>query len=144
MCEKAVGPERSCTFRSGRMILQQPVEREQMKKLLETGRTDLLNGFVSKKGRRFKAYLVKTPDGKVGFEFQPRPERASSGRTGRGMAPPAATGESASAAAPAAPKPSVVSRRTTARRSAAAGKAPTKASPAAGAKSPPKPRRKAA
>src|SRR5262245_18907535 len=75
-CEKAVGPARNCGFRSGRMILQQPVERGQMKKLLATGRTDLLNGFVSKKGRRFKAFLVKTPDGKVGFEFQPRKEKA--------------------------------------------------------------------
>jgi DNA topoisomerase-3 len=71
-CEKAVGPARSCDFRSGRIILQQPVEREQMKKLLATGRTDLLTAFVSKKGRRFKAFLVKTPDGKIGFEFQAR------------------------------------------------------------------------
>jgi DNA topoisomerase III len=72
VCEKAVGPERRCDFRSGRLILQQPVEREQMKKLLESGRTDLLTGFVSKKGRKFKAFLVKQPDGKIGFEFQPR------------------------------------------------------------------------
>jgi DNA topoisomerase-3 len=72
VCEKAVGAQRSCDFRSGRMILQQPIEREQMKKLLETGRTDLLTGFVSKKNRKFKAFLVKQPDGKVGFEFQPR------------------------------------------------------------------------
>ncbi|HZM36080.1 MAG TPA: topoisomerase C-terminal repeat-containing protein, partial [Burkholderiales bacterium] len=71
-CEKAVGPERACDFRSGRMILQQPIEREQMKKLLESGRTDLLAAFVSKKGRRFKAFLVKQTDGKIGFEFQPR------------------------------------------------------------------------
>jgi DNA topoisomerase-3 len=75
-CEKAVGPQRGCDFRSGRMILQQPIEREQMKKLLETGRTDLLTGFVSKKGRRFKAFLVKTPDGKIGFEFQARAKPA--------------------------------------------------------------------
>jgi DNA topoisomerase-3 len=74
-CEKAVGPKRSCDFRSGRMILQQPIEREQMKKLLETGRTELLTSFVSKKGRRFKAFLVKQPDGKIGFEFQPRPAK---------------------------------------------------------------------
>ena len=46
-----------------------------MRKLLATGRTDLLTGFVSKKGRRFKAYLVKTPDGKIGFEFQARPAK---------------------------------------------------------------------
>jgi DNA topoisomerase-3 len=75
-CEHAVGPERRCDFRSGRMILQQPIEREQMHKLLASGRTDLLTGFVSKKGRRFKAFLVKNPDGKIGFEFQPRKEKA--------------------------------------------------------------------
>src|SRR5437899_2130250 len=72
VCENALGPKRSCDFRSGRVILQQPVEREQMKKLLATGRTDLLTGFVSKKRRSFKAFVVKTPDSKVGFEFQPR------------------------------------------------------------------------
>jgi DNA topoisomerase-3 len=72
VCEKAVGPARSCDFRSGKMILQQPVERAQMQKLLATGRTDLLTQFVSRKGRRFKAYLVKTPEGKVGFEFEAR------------------------------------------------------------------------
>ena len=49
----------AATSAPARMILQQPIEREQMKKLLATGRTDLLTGFVSKKGRRFKAFLVK-------------------------------------------------------------------------------------
>ncbi len=86
-CEKAVGPPKSCDFRSGRMILQQPIEREQMQKLLATGRTDLLNGFVSKKGRRFKAFLVKNPDGKIGFEFQARqaktPEEKPAKKPGR-------------------------------------------------------------
>jgi DNA topoisomerase-3 len=78
VCEKAVGPARSCDFRSGKMILQQPVERAQMQKLLATGRTDLLTQFVSRKGRRFKAYLVKTAEGKVGFEFEARaPKQAA-------------------------------------------------------------------
>jgi DNA topoisomerase-3 len=92
-CENAVGPKRSCDFRSGRMILQQPIERQQMKKLLETGRTDLLTGFVSKKGRRFKAFLVKQPDGKIGFEFQPRAAKEKAEKTSeekptrRGSAP---------------------------------------------------------
>jgi len=72
LCEKSVGPRRSCDFRSGRLILQQPVERAQMEKLLATGRTDLLTGFMSRKNRKFKAFLVKTPGGKIGFEFQPR------------------------------------------------------------------------
>ena len=75
VCEKSVGPQRSCDFRSGRMILQQPVERAQMQKLLATGRTDLLTNFMSRKNRKFKAFLVKTPAGKIGFEFLPRAEK---------------------------------------------------------------------
>jgi DNA topoisomerase-3 len=75
VCEKSVGPQRGCDFRSGRIILQQPVEREQMQKLLATGRTDLLTNFMSKKNRKFKAFLVKTPQGKIGFEFLPRAEK---------------------------------------------------------------------
>ena len=75
VCEKSVGPQRSCDFRSGRMILQQPVEPAQMQKLLATGRTDLLTNFMSKKNRKFKAFLVKTPQGKIGFEFLPRAEK---------------------------------------------------------------------
>jgi DNA topoisomerase III len=71
VCEKAVGVDRSCDFRSGKLILQQPVERAQMHKLLATGRTDLLTGFISKKGRKFKAYLAKG-DERVVFEFEPR------------------------------------------------------------------------
>ena len=46
VCEKAVGPEKTCDFRSGRIILQRPIERAQMQKLLATGKTDLLQ-FVS-------------------------------------------------------------------------------------------------
>jgi DNA topoisomerase III len=73
ICEKATGPARTCDFRSGRIILQQEISVEQMKKLLSTGRTDLLVDFVSNKSRRkFKAFLVKQPDGKIGFEFMQR------------------------------------------------------------------------
>jgi len=76
VCEKAVGPEKTCDFRSGKVILQQEVSREQMTKLLDAGRTDLLDGFVSSRtNRKFKAYLVRQPDGKIGFEFEPRPEK---------------------------------------------------------------------
>ncbi len=70
VCERAVGEGRTCDFRSGRTILQRPIDRAQMTKLLETGKTDLLQ-FVSARTRRpFSAYLVKQPDGKVGFEFE--------------------------------------------------------------------------
>jgi len=73
VCEKSVGPSKSCDFRSGKVILQQAVEVEQMKKLLATGRTDLLRDFVSTRTRRkFSAFLVRGTDGKVGFEFEKR------------------------------------------------------------------------
>lgn len=73
VCEHSVGAARSCDFRSGKLILQQPVEPEQMQKLLREGRTDLLRGFVSARTRRkFSAYLVRDQDGKVGFEFEAR------------------------------------------------------------------------
>jgi DNA topoisomerase-3 len=80
ICEKAVGPEKSCDFRSGKIILQQPIEPEQMQKLLEAGRTDLLKGFVSSRTKRkFSAFLVRQPDGKVGFEFEPRAVKPKAG-----------------------------------------------------------------
>jgi DNA topoisomerase-3 len=77
VCSKAVPtaaqPTPSCTFKSGKIILQQPVEREQMTKLLETGKTDLLDKFVSMRTRRaFKAHLAWDKEaGKVNFEFAP-------------------------------------------------------------------------
>ncbi|WP_347247921.1 DNA topoisomerase III [Zoogloea sp.] len=77
VCEKSVGPDKSCDFRSGKIILQQPIEREQMHKLLDTGRTDLLRGFVSSRTKRkFSAFLVRGEDGKVGFEFEKKEPKA--------------------------------------------------------------------
>lgn len=78
VCEKSVGPDRNCDFRSGKVILQQPIEREQMEKLLTQGKTDLLTRFVSSRTKRpFKAFLAKKDDNTVGFEFEPRPEKKS-------------------------------------------------------------------
>ncbi len=73
VCENAVG-QATCDFKSGKIILQQPIAPEQMSKLLETGKTDLLENFVSNKTRRkFKAFLSwDAKAGKVGFEFEPR------------------------------------------------------------------------
>jgi DNA topoisomerase III len=74
ICEKATGSRiaRTCDFRSGRTILQRTIERAQMEKLLASGKTDLLQ-FVSARTRRsFQAFLVRQPDGKIGFEFEKR------------------------------------------------------------------------
>ena len=77
VCEKAVvhgqQAEPSCDFKTGQVILQQVIERDQIIKLLETGKTDMLEKFISNKTRRpFKAMLRWDPEaGKVGFEFAP-------------------------------------------------------------------------
>jgi DNA topoisomerase-3 len=77
VCEHTVGTHVTCDFKSGKIILQQAVSHEEFTKLLATGKTSLLQGFVSNKTRRaFKAYLAWDPkEGKVSFEFEPRPER---------------------------------------------------------------------
>lgn len=80
VCENAVGEQRTCEFSTGKIILRQPVEREQMVKLLADGKTDLLPQFVSSRtGRRFKAFLA-LQQGKVGFEFEPRPARKTAAK----------------------------------------------------------------
>ena len=83
ICEKATGAEKTCTFRTGKIILQQEISPEQVRKLLAEGRTDLLTKFISKKNNRaFKAFLV-VKDGGTAFEFPPR---AAKGR-GKGGTP---------------------------------------------------------
>ena len=80
VCDRSIGAEKECTFRMGRTILQRAIPRDQVVKIAETGKTDLIDGFVSKKGRKFKAFLVL--DGKkVGFEFEPRAPKAEGGES---------------------------------------------------------------
>ena len=91
VCDKSVPtleqPTPSCDFKTGQVILQQPIEREQMVKLLETGKTDLLDKFVSMRTRRaFKAMLSwDGAAGKVNFEFAPSkfpPRKPAASKTG--------------------------------------------------------------
>ena len=102
VCERAVAQPKACDFRSGKVILQQPIEPEQMRKLLATGRTDLLQNFVSSRTRRkFKAYLVRGEDGKIGFEFEKRDPAKTAARPSAGKkaaAPRAAPAQAATVA----------------------------------------------
>ncbi len=89
-CEKAVGPNKTCDFRTGKVILQQEIEPTQIRKLLSEGRTELLTGFVSSRTRRkFKAYLKRGDDGKVGFEFEARKPKAGDDQATNGKKVPA-------------------------------------------------------
>ena len=99
VCENSVAKPKTCDFRSGRIILQQEILPEQMVKLLNDGKTDLMPGFISQRTRRpFKAFLVNK-GGKVSFEFEERKAKAPP----KGKAKPEAEVEEDETAAPAKP-----------------------------------------
>ena len=122
VCEKAVPTAAqatpSCDFKSGQVILQQPVAPEQMRKLLQEGKTDVLDKFVSNRTRRsFKARLAWSADeGKVIFEFEPR--------EGGRQYPARKTAATATAAKTAAKTATKTGTRKTATAKAAPAKAP--------------------
>ena len=135
VCERSVPtagqPTPSCDFKTGQVILQQPVMREQMAKLLETGKTDLLDKFVSMRTRRpFKAFLAWNKDeNKVAFEFAPSkfpPRKPAAGKT-PGVKEPAApyaagktAGKTAAKTASKTAAKKVPAKKTPARKAAAA------------------------
>ncbi|MDA7418496.1 DNA topoisomerase III [Xenophilus arseniciresistens] len=124
VCEHAVPTAAqatpSCDFKTGQIILQQPVDEAQVHKLLTEGKTDLLDKFVSMRTRRtFKAFLVwNKEESKVTFEFEPRTSKF----------PPRKT----AAAAPA--KKTAAAKKAPAAKKAAAPKAPRKAAAGTGLK----------
>src|SRR4030095_14712551 len=75
ICEDSQADRKPCKFKLSKTILVRQIPKEQAQKLLTTGKTDLLGGFISKRGRPFSAYL-KLEDGKVGFEFPEKPAPA--------------------------------------------------------------------
>jgi len=85
ICERAAAAPKKCTFRISKTILHRTIPKEQVQKLITTGKTDLLSKFISKKGRPFSAHL-KLDNGKVGFEFAEKNSRAKKPRT-RKVAP---------------------------------------------------------
>jgi DNA topoisomerase-3 len=135
VCDQSIGAEKTCEFRTGKTILQRSIPREEIVKLSETGRTNLIAGFVSKKGRKFAAYL-KLDGKKVGFEFEPREPKAPKaggaegegstvkrGRFGKPLKPNLTT----DAVADAVEKKSAKAAKVTKLKKAPAKKAPRKA-----------------
>ena len=130
-------PTPTCDFKSGKIILQQPVAREQMSKLLETGKTDLLDKFVSMRTRRaFKAFLAWDKEaGKVNFEFAPSkfpPRKTAAGAPAKGAPAKKAAAKVAAKPAPAkkaaAKKtPAVKAAKAPRKTTAATGKQPSAA-----------------
>jgi len=59
------------SFRIGRLMCQKPITREYAIQLIADGKTELIKGFISKKGRPFDAFL-KREGPKFSWEFPPR------------------------------------------------------------------------
>src|SRR5437867_7675561 len=76
ICERSQADRKACKFKLSKTILGRDISKEQARKLLSAGKTDLLDSFISKRGRPFSAYL-KLEDGKVSFEFPEKTARAS-------------------------------------------------------------------
>ncbi len=149
VCEKSVPtaaqPTPSCDFKSGQVILQQPIERDQMIKLLATGKTDLLDKFVSMRTRRsFKAMLAWDAEaGKVNFEFAPSkfpPRKTAAAAAGKPATIKTPFGKtvavkpSNSAAAKKAPAKTAAAKKVAAKKATPAAKAPRKTTAASGLK----------
>ncbi|MCP3727246.1 DNA topoisomerase III [Paraburkholderia sp. CNPSo 3272] len=135
VCEHSVANPKTCDFRSGKVILQQEIARDQMAKLLAEGRTDLLTNFKSSRtGRNFKAFLVKQPDGKIGFEFEkkePSAKTAAKTAAKKSTAAAEATNEAANDAGQSAEEGKAKpARKTAAAKAAPARKTAARKTPA--------------
>ncbi len=65
------GEEWKQAFRVGRLMCKKEIPRETAIQLAEKGKTDLIKGFISKKGRPFDAFLVRQGT-RIAWEFPPR------------------------------------------------------------------------
>ena len=62
--------------RLGKEILKKELPKDQVIKLFTEGKTEVIEGFISKKGRPFRAHLLLDKStGKLGWEFPPRAKK---------------------------------------------------------------------
>lgn len=66
--------EKECKFVIWKSIAKKNISKLQVKKLLEAGKTDYIQGFKSNKGASFGAYLILDEDYKVSFKFKDKGE----------------------------------------------------------------------
>ena len=77
--ERALGD--GCKGRLSKEMCKYEIPVEQARKFFEDGQTDLIDKFISKKGRPFKAHLVCNPKGRriLNWQFPPREPRKKKG-----------------------------------------------------------------
>ena len=74
ICPDMASDKQKGGTRIAKEILQKEITSDQALKLFTKGKTDVIAGFISKKGRPFSAFLLlDKKTGKLGWEFPPRP-----------------------------------------------------------------------
>jgi len=76
-CEHHGRKKTDCKFSIPKVILKRPLSREEASQLIREKRTDMLDGFVSRRGFKFSARLLLTADNKLEWEFANGPAGAS-------------------------------------------------------------------
>ncbi len=62
-------------LKMSKLILEKEITPTHIGQLLHDGKTELIQGFISKKKRPFDAYLLLSQKGKISFDFPPRKSR---------------------------------------------------------------------
>ncbi len=75
MSESALDGDDKKGLKISKIILSKKIEPQHIAQLLDEGKTELIQGFISKKRRPFDAYLLLGKTGKITFEFPPRKKK---------------------------------------------------------------------
>ena len=81
ICPDMASDKQKGGTRISKEILKKELPREQIIKLFLEGKTEVINGFISKKGRPFNAHLLLDKStGKLGWEFPPRAKKKAASK----------------------------------------------------------------
>lgn len=74
-CLNAVGEKPTCGFKLPKILLTRELPAEDAQRLLKREETRPIEGFLSKKGKKFNAVLYLKKNGQLGWKFPPRPKK---------------------------------------------------------------------
>ena len=79
LCKLAASPKGDCNARLPKELCKKAISQENARLFFTDGKTALIEGMISKKGRPFKSFLVCTPGEKrlLSWEFPPREPKAA-------------------------------------------------------------------
>lgn len=75
MSTSAMEGDKKAGLQISKIILSRAIEAKHIQQLLTDGKTELIQGFISKKKRPFDAFLLLDKKGKITFEFPPRTKK---------------------------------------------------------------------